>query len=106
MKNIKNFKYENTYSFERFLKDYGYSMDDVKGYSVGWKEQYHGNILKIYNIYFNDDEYEYFKVVYFKDINEYRQSALGFNGEKLLDWHDDANIVKYKYNNRYIIAKC
>ena len=106
MKNIKCFKYINTYSFERFLSAYGYSLEDVKGFSFAGKKQYHGNILKIYNIHFNDGEYEYFKEVYFKDINEYKQSRLGFNGEKLLEWYDIANVVKYKYNSRYIIAKC
>ena len=97
MKNIKSFKYVNTDKFNVFLKDYGYSLDDVSGYSVGWTEQYHNNVLKVYNIHFKDGEKIYFKVVYFKDFNEYRQSALGFNGEKLLNWYQDANIRKYKH---------
>ncbi len=96
MKNIKNFKYINTNSFNAFLKDGGYKLDDVDGFSYIGKEQYHGNVLKVYSIYFNDDEYEYFNVVLFKSYNEYKQSALGFKGERLLNWYQDANIREYK----------
>ena len=85
MKSIKCFKHVNKRCFNLFLKEYGYKLDDVKGFSVAQKSQYHGNILKIYNIRFNDGEYEYFKVVYFKSFNEYHQSSLGFNGNKLLE---------------------
>ena len=110
MKNIKYFKYWYTYEFEKFLKEYGYTLNDVKGFSVGYKKQYRGNILKIYNVRFNDCEYEYFKVVYFKSLNEYHQAALGFNGNKLLNWYEDANIIKYKVkdiygiNDKYVIT--
>ena len=97
MKSLKQFKYKNTLNFQKFLKAYNYILDDVKGFSVGYKKQYHGNILKIYNVHFIDGEYEYFKVVYFKSLNEYHQAALGFNGEKLLTWYQDANIKKYKH---------
>ena len=97
MKSLKQFKYKNTLDFQKFLKAYNYILDDVKGFSVAYKKQYRGNILKIYNVHFNDGEYEYFKVVYFKDFNEYHQSRLGFNGEKLLTWYQDANIKKYKH---------
>ena len=101
MKNIKYFKYINTKQFSVFLKEYGYTLDDVKGFSFSDKKQYHNNILKTYNIYFKDGEYEYFKVVYFKSFNEYHQCGLGFNGEKLLEWYQDANIIKYKVKDIY-----
>ena len=96
MKNIKYFIYKDTNAFERFLNAYGYRLENVKGFSFAGKKQCCGNILKIYNIRFNDGEYEYFKVVYFSSFNEYHQCRLGFNGEKLLDWWEDANIRKYK----------
>ena len=41
-----------------------------------------------------------------KDFNEYEQSSSGSKINKTLMFYDDADIVKYKYNNRYIIAKC
>ena len=96
MKSIKYFKYLDTKQFNAFLAAYGYKLDDVKGFSFDEKKQYRGNILTIYNIHFNDGEYEYFKVVYFKSFNEYRQSCLGFNGDKLLDWWEDADVRRYK----------
>ena len=101
MKSIKCFNYKNTYEFEKFLNEYGYTIDDVKGFAVSDQEQYHSNILKTYNIHFNDVEYEYFKIVYFKSLNEYHQSRLGFNGNKLLDWYEDANVIKYKVKDIY-----
>ena len=97
MKNIKQFKYWYTYEFEKCLKDYGYTLDDVKGFSVSSIMCYRGNILKTYVIYVYDGEAVYFSVAYFKDFNEYHQAALGFNGEKLLNWYQDANIKKYKH---------
>ena len=84
MKSIKSFKYFNEKCFSYFLKDYSRKLEDVKGFSVAEKRQYRGNILKIYSIRFNDGEYEYFQTVLFKSFNEYKQSALGFNGNKLL----------------------
>ena len=96
MKNIKCFKYVNKKSFNVFLKDYSYKLDDVVGFSLYDKQQYHGNILKTYIIYFNDHDHAYFKVVVFESFNEYRQSSLGFNGDKLLRWWEDANIRMYK----------
>ena len=84
MKSIKCFKYVNKKCFSYFLKDYGYKLDDVVGFSYVGKKQYHGNILKEYSIHFNDGEYEYFKVATFKNFNEYKRSSLGFNGNKLL----------------------
>ena len=92
MKNIKYFKYVNKEKFNIFLNAYGYKLDDVVGFSLAEKRQCRGNILKIYNIHFNDGEYEYFKVVTFRSFNEYYQSKLGFNGNKLLDWYEDANV--------------
>ena len=97
MINIKYFKYLNTKGFNVFLNEYGYKLADVKGFSVSVVHHYHGNFLEVYNIHFNDDEYEYFKVVYFESFNEYQQSRLGFNGNKLLDWYENANIRKYKH---------
>ena len=101
MKNIKYFNYINTKQFNIFLNEYGYTLENVKGFSFAWLKQYHGNILKQYNIYFNDGECEYFKVVYFKNLNEYHQSALGFNGNRLLNWYQDANVVWYKVKDIY-----
>ncbi len=106
MKDIKSFKYKNTYTFERFLRAYGYSMDDISGYSIGWKEQYNGNVLRVYIIYFNDGKYKRFSVLYLKDVNEYKEISTGLKINKLLMWYDSANIVKYKVDNRYIVAKC
>ena len=96
MKSIKSFKYINENNFNVFLNNYGYKLDDVKGFSLAEKRQCRGNILKIYNIRFNDGEYEYFKVAVFESFNEYKQSSLGFNGNKLLDWWENANIRMYK----------
>ena len=104
MKNIKLFKYKNTYNFEKFLNEYGYKLNDAISFSFVYKKQYHGNILKIYHIHFNDGEYGYFKVVCFKDFNEYHQSRLGFNGNKLLDWYEDANIKMYKVCNDVVFC--
>ena len=84
MKSIKCFKYFSEKCFGYFLKDYGYTIDDVKGYSISSIKQYHGNVLKTYIVYFKDGEHEYFKVVCFKNFNEYHQSSLGFKGDKLL----------------------
>ena len=96
MKSIKLFKYKDTCEFESFLNAYDYKFEDVKGFSFDEQKQYHGNVLKWYKIYFKDGEYEYFKVVTFKSFNEYRQSRLGFNGDKLLDWFEDSYIKTYK----------
>ena len=98
MKNIKYFKYINTKQFNVFLKEYNYSLDNVKGFSISSVMCYRGNILKTYIVYFNDGEYEYFKVAYFKSFNEYKQTLLGFNGDKLLQIYENANIRKYKLN--------
>ena len=84
MKNIKCFKYINTYSFERFLRDNGYTLDDISGYSIGWKEQYNGNVLKVYIIYFNFGKYKLFRVLFLKDFNEYEQISSGLKINKLL----------------------
>ena len=110
MKNIKYFKYKNTYNFKKFLNEYEYTINDVVGYSVSAIHHYHGDIFKSYIIYFNDDNLACFKVVYFKSLNEYHQCCLGFNGDTLLEWCKDANVVEYKVkdvwglNDRYVIA--
>ena len=83
MNNIKRFKYKNTYSLERFLSAYGYSLDNVIGFSYIGQKQYNGNVLKVYSIHFNNGEFEYFKVVYFKSFNECNQSRFGFSCIKL-----------------------
>ena len=101
MKNIKYFKYNNTAAFKDFLSAYGYHLENVKGFSFDEKEQYRGNILKVYLVHFDDGEYEYFKVVSFESFNEYHQSRLGFNGEKLLDWYQDADVRMYKVKDVY-----
>ena len=102
MKNIKSFKYKNTYEFEKCLNGYGYTIDDVIGFSVSAIHHYHGNIFKSYIIYFKDEYLACFKVVCFKSFNEYRQSGLGFNGNTLLGWYQDANIKAYKVINDII----
>ena len=109
MKNIKFFIYKNTYEFKKFLDAYGYRLWGVKGFSYAGKKQYRYNVLKLYRITFNDGEYEYFKIVYFKSFNELNQSRLGFKGDKLLEWYEDANVRKYKVkdvwgtNDEYVI---
>ena len=110
MKNIKYFKYKNTYNFEKFLKECGYKIDDVSSYSVIGEKRYNGNILKEYTIFFSDHDHAFFKVVYFKSLNECDRSRLGFNGNTLLEWYQDANVIKYKVkdvwglNDKYVIA--
>ena len=96
MKNIKYFQYKDTNNFIGFIESYDYKLDDVIGFSFDDKKQYHGNVLKWYKIYFKDGEYEYFKVAVFKSFNEYHQSALGFSGNKLSEWFENANIRNYK----------
>ena len=109
MKNIKFFKYKNTYEFKKFLDAYGYRLKDVEGFSVIGIKRYNGNILKVYSIWFKDCGEEYFKEVSFKSFNECKQSRLGFNGNKMLDLYQSANIVKYKVkdvwgtNDKYVI---
>ena len=96
MKNIKYFKYKNTSNFLGFIGSYDYKLDDVEGFSFAGQKQCRYNVLKLYRITFKDGEYEYFKVVYFKNFNEYHQSRLGFNGDKLLRWYEDADVREYK----------
>ena len=97
MKSIKYFKYKNEKRFIYFLEDNGgCNLDGVKGFILSGKKQDRGNVLKTYCIYFNDGEREYFKVAIFKNFNEYRQSGLGFNGNKLLGLYQDSDIAIYK----------
>ena len=56
MKNIKSFIYINTKQFNVFLKERGYSLNDVSGFKFSMKFQRNGNILKIYSIYFKCNE--------------------------------------------------
>ena len=99
MKNIKYFRYFNTKYFNMFLEACDYKLEDVIGFSFYGQKQYNNNISKWYNIYFKDGEEVYFKEVIFKDFNEYHQSRLGFRGDKLLGWFDDANVRLYKEKN-------
>ena len=96
MKNIKFFKYKNKEKFEDFLSSYDRKLEDVKGFSFAGKKQYRYNVLKIYRITFKDGEYEYFKVAIFSSFNEYHQARLGFSGNKLEYWFQDANVREYK----------
>ena len=96
MKNIKFFKYKDEEKFEDFLSSYDRKLEDVKGFSFAGKKQYRYNVLKLYRITFNDGEYEYFKVAIFSSFNEYHQARLGFSGNKLEDWFQDANVREYK----------
>ena len=104
MKNIKNFKYWYSYEFEKCLKDYGYTIDDVKEFSVSSIMRYHGNIFKTYKVYIYGGESVYFSIAYFKSFEEYNKAWLGFNGDKLLQIYKKAIIKLYKLNNEYIIA--
>ena len=42
-----------------------------------------------------------FKVASFKSVFECNKARLGFKGEKLLVWHNIANIREYKYKDRW-----
>ena len=95
MKNIKYFKYRDTNAFKKFLDVFKYKPEDVVGFSLDDTEYYRSNILKTYLVHFTDGEEKYFRVVYFKSFNEYRQSRLSFNGDKLLDWCVDADVIWY-----------
>ena len=104
MKNINFFNYKNTSKFEEFLSEYGYKPADVRGFKFINQKQYKGNVLKLYFICLNDGEEVYFKAVDFKSFNEYRQTRLGFNDEKLLEWYEDSAARRYKTNDgSYVI---
>ena len=96
MKSIKFFKYKNTSNFLGFIAAYDYKLEDVIGFSYAGQKQYRYNVLKLYRITFKDGEYEYFKIAYFKSFNEMNQCRLGFKGDKLLRWYEDADVRKYK----------
>ena len=66
MKSIKYFNYKNTLGFETFLKDCGYEINDVEGFSLVATKPYYNDILKVYEVYFKDGQYFYFKKVVFK----------------------------------------
>ena len=98
MKNIKLFKYKNTKKFENLLTCTHKSLEDIKGFELSEQKQYCGNTFKEYCIHFNndDDECAYFKVVCFKSFHEYHQARLGFRGNKLFDWFEDADLREHK----------
>ena len=106
MKNIKLFKYIKTKAFRDFLTAYGYKLENVKGFSYYGQKHYQGNVLKLYKVNFKDGEYEYFKVVTFKDFNEYNQARLNFGYEKLSSWYSSAWVIKYKtkHNGLYNVT--
>ena len=99
MKSIKNFKYINTDAFKKFLSARGYRIKNVSGFSYIGQKQYSGNILKVYSIHFNNSEFGYFKVVYFKNFNECNNARFSFSCIKLSGWYSSANVIKYKTNN-------
>ena len=103
MKSIKLFKYWYSYEFERCLKDYGYTIDDVEGFGLSSIKRYRGNILKTYIVYVYDGESVYFSIVYFKSFDEHNKAWLGFSGSKMLEWYQKAIIKLYKLNNEYIM---
>lgn len=103
MKNIKLFKFWYTHDFEKCLKDYGYTLDDVKGFNVSSIKRYNGNIFKTYKVYVYEGESVYFSVAFFKSFNEHNQARLGYKGQKLLEWYQKAIIKFYKLNNEYIM---
>ena len=92
MKNIKLFKYKSTNEFIVFVGSCGYKLEDVVGFSLDERKQHCGNTFKEYCIYFKDDECANFKVVTFKNFHDYQQAHLGFSGNKLFDWFEDADI--------------
>ena len=96
MKSINLFKYKDTNEFWTFLDVYGYKLEDIKGFGLAERRQCKGNVLKIYNVRFNDGEYEYFKVISFKDFNEYKQTLLCFSCNKLISWFEDAELREIK----------
>ena len=102
MKSIKSFKYWYSYEFEKCLKDYGYTIDDVKGFSVVSIKHHKGNILKTYIVDVYDGESVYFSVAYFKSFDEYNKAWLGSGGERLLKWYQTSIIKFYKLNDEYI----
>ena len=99
MKSIKYFKFKDTYGFEGLLGSYDYKLEDVRGFKFIEKKQYQGNILKLYFICFKDGEEVSFTVADFKDFNEINQCRLGFKGEKLLSWYQDACVRGYRKND-------
>ena len=96
MKSIKYFKYKGTSAFENLLSSYDYKLADVKGFKFIEQKQYRGNTLKLYFICLNDGEEICFTVACFKSFNEYHQARLGFSGDKLLSWFEDAAVREYK----------
>ena len=105
MKSIKYFKYKDTSAFENLLSSYEYKLEDVAGFKFIEKKQYCGNVLKLYFICLNDGEEVCFTVVDFKNFNEYHQSRLGFKGNKLLSWCEDANVRRYKKSDGSYFVK-
>lgn len=102
MKSIKCFKYWYSYEFEKCLEDYGYTLDDVEGFSISSIRRCRGNILKIYKVYVYEGEGIYFSVAYFKSFDEYNKCWLGFNGDRLLNWYKTSIINLYKADGEYV----
>ena len=106
MKSIKFFRYKDMCKFEEFLSAYEYKLEDVKGFKFIEQKQYSGNVLKLYFICLKDGEEICFTVADFKSFNEINQCRLGFKGDKLLGWYEDAAVRRYKTNDGvYVLAK-
>ena len=103
LKNIKLFTFWYSFEFEKCLKDCGYILEDVKGFRVSSVERFRGNILKEYCIHFKDGKSVYFRVAYFKSFYEHNQSRLGWKGDKLKEWYENALIKFFKLKNEYIM---
>lgn len=102
MKDIKYFIYKDTKHFSAFLKDRGYSLNDVNSFKPVLKFQRSGNILKIYSIYFKDGEIFSFWAINFKSFDEYRDSL--YESSDLFEWNKYSNICTYKVNKKTFIA--
>ncbi len=102
MKDIKYFKYKDTQHFNMFLKDCGYSLNDVSGFKISMKFQRNGNILKIYNIYVKYNEVFSFWVLNFKSFSEYWNSL--YESDNMFVWSKYSNLCTYKVNNKTFIA--
>ena len=96
MKNIKFFKYKSTTKFTNFLNDYRRKPEDVVGFSLDDQKHCCGNTFKEYCVYFSDGAHGFFRVVIFKSFHEYHQARLGFKGNKLFDWFEEADIREHK----------
>ena len=96
MKNVKYFKYKDTYNFNLFLKEHNYVIDDVKGFHLSVKRQCRSVMLKVYSFHFKNGGFGCFSVVTFKDYNHLLKTSLGLNGSNTLYWYQKADIKEYQ----------